>query len=313
MSYSGFLVIFLGIPIALLSLITIYDYQRGKWMPSALHSFKSWKVLIGLCSVALIYTTPWDNYLVATSVWCYDINLVSGIVFGYVPIEEYIFFLIQPIMTGLLFLLIVRYLPINPQKANNPKIRIFATSIAVAGFAFFTFLLIMTVINDIFRPMTYLSLELSWALIPIIIQFAFGADILWRHRNAILLTIIISTIYLSWADSIAIAGGTWTIDPEQSLNWLIGGVLPIEEFIFFLITSTLVTLGMTLLLAEESQSRAMKLEKYPVFRPFLNSLIHENSYQSTIANAMRRDLRLSGTKTGKIVEKEFTLSEESRI
>lgn len=277
MTYFGFLALFVGIPIAILSLITIIDYRRAKWMPSALHSFTPWKVLLGLCIVAFIYTTPWDNYLVATSVWWYDINLVTGIVFGYVPIEEYTFFLVQPVMTGLLFLLIVRYLPMNSQKANDLKIRILATSIAVIGFVAFTILLIMSFVIDSFRPLTYLSLELSWALIPIIIQLAFGADILWRHRNAILLTIIISTIYLSWADSIAINSGTWTIDSEQSLNWFIGGILPIEEVVFFLITNTLVTLGMTLVLAEESQSRAMKLEKFTIFRSFIHKLVNTSS------------------------------------
>lgn len=277
MTYFGFLGLFVGIPIAFLSFITIRDYRRAKWIPSALHSFKPWKVLLGLCIVAFIYTTPWDNYLVATSVWWYDINLVTGIVFGYVPIEEYTFFLVQPIMTGLLFLLIARYIPMNPQKANNPKIRILATSIAIIGFVCFTILLIMSFVNDNFHPLTYLSLELSWALIPIIIQLAFGADILWRHRNAILLTIVISTIYLSWADSIAINSGTWTIDPEQSLNWLVGGILPIEEVVFFLITNTLVTLGMTLVLAEESQIRVQLLEKYTIFRPLIHKLVNTSS------------------------------------
>lgn len=272
MTYFGFLAIFLGIPLIILSLITIYDYNRGKWMPSALHSFQPWKVILGLCIVAFVYTTPWDNYLVATNVWWYDINLVTGIVFGYVPIEEYTFFLVQPVMTGLLFLLIARYLPVKTQKAKNMNSRRIATIVTAIVWFAFTLILCMTFFNDNFRPLSYLSLELSWALIPVMIQLAFGADILWRHRNVILLTIIISTLYLSWADSLAIASGTWTIDPEQSLNWFIGGVLPIEEFIFFLITNTLVTLGMTLVLAEESLARAMNLEKYTILRPFLRRL-----------------------------------------
>lgn len=272
MSYFGFLAIFLGIPVAILSIITIIDYKRGKWIPDALHSFQPWIVMLGLCIVAFIYTTPWDNYLVATRVWWYDINLVNGLVIGYVPIEEYTFFLVQPVMTGLLFLLIARYLPMLSQKAKNTRIRVSATIVTGIVWAVFTLILIATFFNDSLQPMTYLSLELSWALIPIIIQFAFGADILWRHRNAVIFTIVLSTLYLSWADSIAIASGTWTIDPQQSLHWLIGGVLPVEELIFFLITNTLVTLGMTLILAEESQPRAIALEKYAILRPLVKHL-----------------------------------------
>ena len=272
MTYFGFLGLFLGIPIAILSIITVIDYNRGRWMPKALHSFKPYIVMLALCAVAFIYTTPWDNYLVATNVWWYDITLVSGIIFGYVPIEEYTFFLVQPIMTALLFLLLARYLPINPKPADNIQVRKMSTFVAGIMWLLFTVILILSFSNETFRPLTYLALELSWALIPVIIQLAFGADILWRHRNVVFLTIVISTLYLSWADAIAIGSGTWTIDPEQSLNWLIGGVLPLEEFIFFLITNTLVTLGMTLVLAEESQPRALALEKYAILRPVLRRL-----------------------------------------
>lgn len=272
MTYFAFLGLFLGIPIATLSIITIIDYQRGKWMPKSLASFKPYIVMLALCVVAFIYTTPWDNYLVATNVWWYDITLVNGLVFGYVPVEEYTFFLVQPVMTALLFLLLARYLPSNPNRASNTQIRKASTILAGFVWLIFSIILILSFSNDSLRPFTYLSLELSWALIPIIIQLAFGADILWRHRNLVFLTIVISTLYLSWADAIAIGSGTWTIDPEQSLNWLIGGVLPIEEFMFFVITNTLVVLGMTLVLAEESQARAIALEKYAILRPILRRL-----------------------------------------
>lgn len=272
MTYFGFLGLFLGIPIVILSIITLIDYRRGAWMPSALHAFKPWVVMVGLCIVAFIYTTPWDNYLVATNVWWYDIELVSGIVFGWVPIEEYTFFLVQPVMTSLFFLLLARYLPTPPDKANNMSIRLWATGVSVLVWAIFTIILMLTFVDSSYRPFTYLALELSWALIPITIQLAFGADILWRHRNVVFLTIAITTLYLSYADALAISSGTWTIDPEQSLNIYLGGVLPIEEFIFFLITNTLVTFGMALVLAEESLPRAIALEEYAFLRPLLRPL-----------------------------------------
>ena len=51
--------------------------------------------------VAVLYTTPWDNYLVATGVWWYDPHLVAGLVLGWVPIEEYTFFILQTLAMGL--------------------------------------------------------------------------------------------------------------------------------------------------------------------------------------------------------------------
>ena len=266
MTYFGFLAIFLGIPIAILSIWTIRDYNNKTWLPQSLLLWNPLAVLISLCVVAFLYTTPWDNYLVATNVWWYDIDLVSGIVFGYVPIEEYTFFIVQPIMTGLLLFTLARYIQSDALATDSVKIRQIGTGVIASIWFVSVVLLILTFVSDQWDAFTYLSLELSWVLIPVMIQMAFGADILWRHRKVIVLSILISTVYLSGADAIAIGSGTWTIDPQQSLEVFIGGVLPIEEFVFFLLTNTLVAMGLVLVLAQESLQRAMKIV---VLRPLL--------------------------------------------
>ena len=105
------------------------------------------------------------------------------------------------------------------------------------------------------QPGIYLALELVWALPPIMLQLGFGADILWHYRRLVLPAIVTTTLYLSFADALAISSGTWTIDPAQSLNVFLGRHLPIEEFVFFLLTNTMVTFGMALILADESRRR----------------------------------------------------------
>ena len=110
-------------------------------------------------------------------------------------------------------------------------------------------------------PGTYLSLLLAWALPPIMLQFGFGGDILRRYGRLVLLAIGSLTLYLSVADFLAIGSGTWEINPAQSLHWLIVGVLPVEEVIFFLITNTLVTLGVVLILARESHERFAQIRE----------------------------------------------------
>ncbi len=50
--------------------------------------------------IAFLYTTPWDNFLVANNIWYYGTDRVIGII-GHVPFEEYAFFLIQTFITGL--------------------------------------------------------------------------------------------------------------------------------------------------------------------------------------------------------------------
>jgi putative membrane protein len=172
-------------------------------------------------------------------------------------------------MSGLLLLTMMRYVPLNPVPSNHPRIRVLATGVTAVIWLISTVLLVLSLVDPAYKPFTYLTLELSWALVPIIIQLAFGADILWRHRAVVLPGILIPTIYLSLADTVAIDGGTWTIDPAQSVGILLGGILPIEELIFFLLTNTLVVLGLTLVLAEESQVRAMALQRIGAFRSLL--------------------------------------------
>lgn len=250
MTYFGFLLRFLVIPIILLGLLAWWDRRRGRSLSSSFHLPSFWLGFTLLPVVALIYTTPWDNYLVATRVWWYKPELVTGFIIGWVPIEEYTFFILQPLFTGLFLLALLRRLPHNVNPANQPRLRY---ALAIALGLVWLFMLALFFLD--YRPATYLGLTLGWALPPIMFQLFFGGDILWQHRGAVLAAIIIPTVYLSYADGLAIDGGTWTINPEQSFNIFLGGVLPIEEAIFFLVTNTLVVLGLTLFGAQESQRR----------------------------------------------------------
>ena len=101
-----FLLRFLVVPILILIGITLWNKRRGRERAAAL-SATSIGLAIGLhVLIALLYTTPWDNYLVATGVWWYDPSLVTGVVLGWVPIEEYTFFILQPILVGVWLVLL---------------------------------------------------------------------------------------------------------------------------------------------------------------------------------------------------------------
>lgn len=251
MTYFGVLAIFVGIPLLILSGLLLWAERTQRGMPARFQGWPSWVAITALVVIAFVYTTPWDNYLVATGVWWYDPDLVTGIVWGWVPIEEYTFFVVQTLLGGLWLLVLFRYWP--PAAVYPPlKGHLRVTTTAVF---FVIWLGSIILLASGWRPGTYLGLELVWALPPIMIQTAFGADILWRHRRYVLSSIAILTLYLSAADALAIFSGTWTIDPEQSLGIYLGGVLPIEEFIFFFLTIVLVICGITLLLAVESHQR----------------------------------------------------------
>ena len=205
--------------------------------------------------MALLYTTPWDNYLVATRVWWYDPDLVLGFTFGYVPLEEYLFFVGQTVLLGLALFAAARLLPEPaPFFRSRPGFRLWAAGLILAGWLFGLLLLLRDHL-----PGTYMGLELIWGMVPLMIQMTFGADILWHHRRPVLWSLVPGTLYLSGADALAIRSGTWTIDPKQSLGVTLGGILPLEEFVFFLLTSSMVVFGVTLVIARQSHERAHEL------------------------------------------------------
>lgn len=254
MTYFGFLSVFLVAPIALLLAGAVIDARQGRRLPEALRSWPTWVVILAHAVIAVVYTTPWDNYLVATRVWWYDPKLVTGVLIGYVPIEEYTFFVLQPILTGLWLMFLARHLPVGSQMIER-GVRIRRAATIAAGVIW---LGAAAMLAAGWQPGTYLGLLLVWALPPVMLQLAFGADILWRYRRLVFLSIVPMTLYLSAADKLAITTGTWTINPEQSLNIFLLGRLPLEEFLFFFMTNTLITLGVTLFAAAESQVRIQR-------------------------------------------------------
>lgn len=272
MTYFAFLGIFLVPPLLLFGSIALIDHRANRELPSEFQTWAPWRVILLLVAVAVLYTTPWDNYLVATQVWWYDPALVSGLILGWVPIEEYTFFVLQTVMTGLWVIFLLRRVISAPPTLDRQSLeeanrfRWVASGVLLLIWIISVILLVAGSAGG-----TYLALELSWALPPIIFQFAFGGDLIWRDRYLILLAIGVPTVYLCIGDALAIGSGTWTIDPAQSTGILVGN-LPIEEIIFFIITNTLVVLGMTLLLAKGSHNRAPK----SVIQ-FMNAILHPTS------------------------------------
>lgn len=252
MTYFGVLLRFIGPPLVIMAVLTWWDVRRGREMPPHFRTWSPWAILAAHVAIALIYTTPWDNYLVASGVWWYDPALVTGITLGWVPIEEYTFFVVQTLMVGLWTLWWMRHLPPPPRPFRPlPSLRAWTT--IIPGVLWLIWLPILLAGSPHPR---YMALLLVWALPPIAVQLAFGADILWHYRRWVLIGLLPSFLYLCLVDGLAIKSGTWTINPQNTLGLDLFGVLPLEEIVFFLVTSTLINFGIVLLLARESHLRA---------------------------------------------------------
>ncbi|MEC8190197.1 MAG: lycopene cyclase domain-containing protein, partial [Verrucomicrobiota bacterium] len=93
MTYLEFLIIFVSLPlfVSLCAKKLLTKANKSEHLPIALMAF-----------VALVYTTPWDNYLIMRGVWSYPTGAVVGVL-GYVPIEEYFFMVLQATLAGVLW------------------------------------------------------------------------------------------------------------------------------------------------------------------------------------------------------------------
>lgn len=252
MTYFGILGAFIVPPLVLLAAVVLWHDIRSR---SAQGREKidrlPYRVILIHVGLALLYTTPWDNYLVATGVWWYNPQLVTGITLGWVPIEEYTFFVLMTLLTGLWIVALRRLVfRVPPQVKFEPTVRRVATVIVLI-----IWLISTIVLFSGWAPGRYLSLILSWSIIPILTQLWFGADVLWANRRLVASAILPSTLYLCVIDAIALGYGTWVIDPQQTIGVKLG-VIPVEEMLFFLMTNVIIGFGITLMLSEDLRQRA---------------------------------------------------------
>ena len=104
----------------------------------------------------------------------------------------------------------------------------------------------------------YLIHLLAWTLPLILLQLI----VLVRHYKeragavlrAVLPPAFVIGVYLSVADHLAISTGIWNFGEGRHLGVYLG-LVPLEEVLFFLLTSLLVSLGLALFTARVSRAR----------------------------------------------------------
>jgi lycopene beta-cyclase len=161
--------------------------------------------------IALTYTTPWDNYLVATGVWYYNPDLVTGIVIGYVPIEEYTFFVVETILAGLWWWFLARRSPLPRERIQTQQ----KTRLRLSGRrTCFTLDLSSPICSSSATQWTYLSIILFWALPAILpnccsARISSGITANWSFGRSC------PGAYLSLMDIVALTDTTWSISRNR--------------------------------------------------------------------------------------------------
>ena len=243
MTYFQFLLIFLILPI-----FSFLIMARG--YPRANRSV--FINAIGVLTVlAILYTTPWDNYLVMKKVWWYGLDRVMGTI-GYVPVEEYAFFVLQTLFTGLWCFILHQHIPINWSPVK--------TKLTWWMVGLFALLTLMGGIFLLSESFFYLGLILAWASPILLIQWYFGGPYLKSNLKLFFLTVLPPTIYLWVADAYAIHWGIWEISKKFTTGVKLVN-LPMEEAVFFLVTNLMVGQGLILFVAMRRE-----IEKFGVLK-----------------------------------------------
>ncbi|QZX98974.1 lycopene cyclase domain-containing protein [Halobaculum rubrum] len=195
-----------------------------------------WTGVAVVTLVALAYTVPWDNYLIAVGVWGYGEGATLATL-GHAPVGEYLFILVQPWLTALW--LSHLSIPSAWPRADRPVVtRVagvgLAAAIGVGGWAMLG--------TD---ATLYLGAIAAWAAPVLALQWAVGAPQLWARRRLVALATLIPALYLCVIDRVAIAMDIWILSERYTTGIEIAG-LPVEEAVFFLVTNLFVVQGLVL-------------------------------------------------------------------
>lgn len=213
--------------------VVLFLNRKSQWLLST-------RSLMGtglLCFLALVYTTPWDSYLIQQGIWTYKTENIIGTLY-WIPYEEYFFFFIQTIIgciwTGWL---LSRFTPNQQYILKVTKLPFIFIALVWTLMAWISFYLQWS------PQWNYLILIVLWAFPILFMQWSLGVSVLTKEWKTWLTATASLTLYFWVADSFAILQDIWSF-PAQTISGLqLFNILPIEEALFFLVTNLMVVQG----------------------------------------------------------------------
>lgn len=252
LTYPTFHLIF-TIPVFVV-IAAVYFYRRlhaDDWSP--------WGTVL-VTFIAFTYTTPWDSYMIGQEVWWYGDGVLLAR-FWRVPVGEYFFFVIQPLITGFWLYIVLTRLDTDRAGSWTPRWLLTAAGVGITAIGWWW---------AQGTPTFYLGMILVWAGPVLVLQWGYGGHYLLRNIHVVAAGVTPATLYLASADRVAIENGVWVISEELTTGIYVLG-LPVEEGLFFLVTNLLVVQGIMLFRWTLDEWRVWS-EEYESFRSFVRVL-----------------------------------------
>jgi lycopene cyclase domain-containing protein len=200
----------------------------------------------------MLFTTPWDNLAAKWGIWGFPREKYS-LRLGYLPIEEYAFFLLQSINV----MLAVRDLFLFfPDWLLGLETGIGKWTLICLGASVIPWAIVAAQLYWLRRkvgPSVNYANHLAWFLPVLYIQWIIAPALFREHAGLLVLVTAAFGIYYTAADLVAVRAGTWHFDEKQITGVKFARVLPWEEIAFFFLTSLLVAQSYLLLLPSESR------------------------------------------------------------
>ncbi|MDE1169594.1 MAG: lycopene cyclase domain-containing protein [Verrucomicrobium sp.] len=197
--------------------------------------------LAAVLAVVLLFTSPWDNAAARRGIWGFD-PAKSGRKIGWLPWEEYLFFLWQSVnVIGTVAWLFKAFpglrcgLPTPVGKGTGIGLAVLIVLWLAAGR-----------LRCVPR-WNYARHLLYWFLPVLAAQWIVAPALLAALGPVLAAAGLFWGTYLSLADWVAVRAGVWHFDAAQISGWKVRG-LPVEEIAFFYLTSLLVAQSYLLLL-----------------------------------------------------------------
>jgi len=200
----------------------------------------------------MVFTSPWDNLAAKWGIWGFPRGKYSARL-GYLPVEEYAFFILQ---SANVMLAIRALFHLFPFWQNFRETEVTRDTLIFLGCSIVPWLIVAWQLRRWRRqagPHLNYALHLAWFLPVIYVQWIVAAPLFLAHGGLLALLTAAFGIYYTLADLAAVRAGTWFFDENQITGMKFAGVLPWEEIAFFFLTSLLVAQSYLLLLPAEQR------------------------------------------------------------
>ena len=206
---------------------------------------------LGLVLLAvMIFTTPWDNLAAKWGIWGFPREKYS-LRIGYLPVEEYAFFLLHSANVMLAVRALFHFVP-DWQIGLETEIGKWTLICLAASLIPWAFIAAQLYgLRRKVGPRVNYAIHLAWFLPVIYAQWILAPPLFWGHAGLLVLVTAAFGIYYTLADLVAVRAGTWFFDEKQITGMKLGGILPWEEIAFFFLTSLLVAQSYLLLLPSD--------------------------------------------------------------